>query len=303
MTEETKPGQVLIERDGMTAPWGTQSYLRTWNGLKYTLNIGVLKSLAFPVALLVAIGTYFSEQKAGDRASPGGPLGAPGVQVSVPIVQSKILVEKDLVNVIKTKPVESSPLGGIHVFNLRSLTEIPVGSEAKAVLDSGASNGIVKARLISPMLVDHEPAIPEGAIVFGHGKSTEERLFVEFTRAVFPGGESFPIRAQAFDVSDKILGLKGAPVGSKTRKMAMGMLFGFMGGMADGLQDTSGSIFEMERKSSVKDAALSGAAKAALDQSQMNMDQMKNAPEIIEVKQGTDFYLIVDEPKNAKEER
>jgi type IV secretory pathway VirB10-like protein len=193
-------------------------------------------------------------------------------------------------------------MGRIQVFNLRSLTEIPVGSEARATLESGASNGIVKARLAAPMLVDNEPVIPEGATVFGHGRSTEERLFVEFTRAVFPSGESFPIRAQAFDPSDKILGLKGALVGNKTKKMAMGMLLGFMGGMADGLQDTSGSLFEVSRRRSVKDAALSGTAKAALDQSQMNLDQIKNAPEIIEVKQGTSFYLIVDEPKSNRQE-
>jgi len=302
VTDETQPKTVLIERDGMTTPLGSESYLKTWNGLKYTLNVGVLKTLAFPLALMIGTAIYFGDHGHGIDLT-GAALDPPGITLSVPVVDSKILVEQDLVNVIHTKKVDVSPLGHIQVFNMSSLTEIPVGSEAKALLVSGASNGIVKARLVTAMQVDGEPVIPEGATVFGHGKSTEERLFVEFTHVIFPSGDAYPIRAQAFDDSDKILGLKGAVVGSKTKKMALGMTLGFVGGMADGLQDTSGSVFDMGRKRSVKDAALSGAAKATLDQSQMELDQVRNAPEIIEVKQGTEFYLIVDEPKKSKEER
>ena len=78
------------------------------------------------------------------------------------------------------------------------------------------------------------------------------------------------------------------------------MGFGLLGGMADGLQDTSGSMFAYERKRSLKDAALSGTSKAALDQSQSYMDEMKNAPNIIEVKRGTEFYLLFDEPKKKE---
>ena len=149
--------------------------------------------------------------------------------MAVPIIESHIWSEQDLINQIPKRPVATSPLGKIQVFNLRALTEIPVGSEAKAILSSGASNGIVKARLSSPMLVDDEPVIPEGAVVFGRGHSTEERLFVEFSHVIFPSGESYPIRAQAFDASDKILGLKGALVGSKAKKLADGNGLGLHG--------------------------------------------------------------------------
>jgi hypothetical protein len=192
-------------------------------------------------------------------------------------------------------------MGGIQVFNLRSLSDLPVGTEAKAILVSGASNGMVKAKLVEPMLVEGEPVLPEGSVVFGHGKSTEERLFVEFTKAILPSGETYSIIAQAFDGSDKILGLKGALVGSKTKKLAMGMALGFMGGMADGLQNTSAtSIFNIGQRPSVRDAALAGSAKATLDQSQMYLDQVKNSPDIIEVNQGTEFYVIVDDPGSLK---
>jgi hypothetical protein len=297
MTDENKPGRVLIEKDGKTLPFGSEGYLRAWNGLKYTLNTGIVKTLVFPVSFVIAFALYFSGSHP-LRDTRGAPVDSPSMQVDLPVIESKILVDRDLVNRINQAPVETSPMGGIRVFNLRSLSDLPVGTEASAVLDSGASNGIVKARLVNPMLVDGEPALPEGTIVFGHGKSTEERLFIEFTKAILPSGESFSIIAQAFDGSDKILGLKGEMVGSKTKKLAMGMALGFMGGMADGLQNTSGtSIFSVQQTPSIRNAALAGSAKATLDQSNLYLDQVKNSPDIIEVKQGTEFFVIVDDPR------
>jgi hypothetical protein len=190
-------------------------------------------------------------------------------------------------------------MGKIKVLNLRSVSEVPVGSEVKAVLVSGATDGIVKARLMAPLLVDGDPILPEKSVLFGRGKSGEDRLFVEFSKVIFPTGEAYPIRAQAFDLSDNIQGLKGALVGKRTLKMAGAMAFGFLGGMADSLQDTSGSRF-MQQRPSVRDAALAGTSKAALDQSQAYIEEMKKSPNIIEVQTGTEFIIITDEPKRKE---
>ena len=35
---------------------------------------------------------------------------------------------------------------------------------------------------------------PEGTVVFGRGKSREERLSVEFRKAIFPNGETISIQ-------------------------------------------------------------------------------------------------------------
>ncbi len=67
--------------------------------------------------------------------------------------------------------------------------------------------------------------------------------------------------------------------------------------MADGLRETSGSSFFVTQKPSVKDAALGGASKAALDQSAAYLEEMKKSPNIIEVKSGSEFLIIIDEPK------
>ena len=166
----------------------------------------------------------------------------------------------------------------------------------KAILTSGATDGIVKAVLTNPLLVDGEPALPERTVFFGKGKSGDARLFVEFTKVIFPTGESFPIRAQALDLSDQILGLKGAIVGTKTKKMAGAVAFGLVGGMTAGLQDTSGSFFN-SRRPTLRDGALAGASKASLDQSQIYLDEMKKSPNVIEVKSGTNILIMTDEPK------
>lgn len=227
-------------------------------------------------------------------------LSSPPLSREVPLTVPRILNNSDNVNVISRKNFDYSNLRKIKVLTLRALSEIPVGSETKAILVSGATDGIVKAKLTQSLIVDGEPLIPENSILFGKGKSGEERLYVEFNKVIFPSGESFQILAQSFDPSDKIQGLKGAIVGTRAKKMGMAMGMGFLGGMADGMRETSGSSLFMNQKPTVKDAALSGASKAALDQSEAYLEEMKKSPNIIEVKSGTEFIIIIDEPKKKE---
>ncbi len=300
MSDGNNQTEVLIEKEGRRWRWGEAGYFRTWNGLKQTVRTSALKALALPLAIVLAIMTYFFSEQKDLTETRGKPTDAPNVSYDVPVLEAPIFNEKNMPNQISQPRVKSGVVGRIKVFNLRQLSEIPVGSEAKAILESGATNGIVKARLASAMIVDGEPVLPEGTSLFGRGKSSEERLFVEFHKAIFPSGESFSILGQAFDISDKILGLKGAFVGTRTKKMGMAIGFGFLGGMADGLQTSGTPSWGMPQKKSVRDAALAGASKASLDQSQAYIEEMKNAPNIIEVKKGTEFYLLIDEPKQEE---
>jgi len=296
-----------IESAKMKADTGTESFghnkfLRAVSG-KFDPN-GYKSSLIVMIALvLVVFWAMKISTKKEKSQKTGKELAAPTYSRDESFLSPKLLTERDLTNVIRRPKSESSALGKIKIVSLRRVSEIPVGSEATAVLESGATDGIIKAKLTAPLMVDGEPLLPEHAVLFGKGKSTDERLMVEFQKVILPSGESFQIRAQAFDSTDKILGLKGSVVGTRTKKMAAAMGFGLLGGLADGLQDTSGSsIFSMNQRKSVRDAALSGASKAALDQSQAYIEEMKKSPNIIEVKSGTEFVVIIDEPKNKKEE-
>lgn len=292
--------KVYIKKAGKIFRWGETAYFFRWDGLKDSPNVARIKALVLPAAIILSVLAFFDGKEMKD--SRGSEIAVPTVTHEVPVISAPIYEgSAPAANRISAPKVSSGAMGRIKVFNLRRLSEIPVGSEAKAVLESGATDGIVKARLVSALKVDGEPILPQGSTLFGRGKSSEERLYVEFHKVVFPSGETHQILAQAFDVGDKILGLKGSVVGRRTKKMAMAVGFGVVGGMADALQETSGSSYFGPQKRSVRDAAFAGASKAALDQSQVYIDEMKNSPNIIEVKRGTEFYLIIDEPKERSE--
>lgn len=301
MSDNQRPIEVLIEREGRTWRWGESHYFRRWNGLKQTLSLKGLKVMALPLALTFGTLTYFFSDQRDKADLRGEAVEVPKQNSNLPVIEAPILWQSDIPNKIALPRVGSGVVGRIKVFNLSRLSQIPVGSEAKAVLESGASNGIVKAKLVSGLMVDGERIVPEGATVFGRGRSTEERLYVEFQKVIFPSGEAFAIRGQALDVTDKILGLKGTLVGTRAKKMGLAVSLGILGGLAEGLQDTSGaSIWGVQKRKSVKDGALSGASKATIEQSQIFADEMKAAPMVIEVKRGTEFYLIIDEPINKE---
>jgi hypothetical protein len=297
MNEESLP-EGEMRADAATESLGNSAYYAAQN---QTGPPAQKVSIIITICLMGGIFcTMFFSKKALQPSQVGSGMPAPGLARQDNAINPKLLTERDLTNVIPRPKVDSSLLGRIKIVSLRSISELPIGSEMKATLASGATDGIVKAQLTAPLIVDGESILPEKTILFGKGKSGEERLFVEFSKVILPTGEGYPIRAQAFDVADKILGLKGALVGTRTKKMAGAIAFGFMGGMADGLQDSSGSYF-IPRKPSARDAALAGASKAALDQSQEYIEEMKKSPNIIEVKAGTEIVVITDEPKPKRE--
>lgn len=292
--------EVLIEREGRVVRWGQAAYFKTWNGFKETFSLSAVKAVATPIAVVIAMTAFISNRRELNDGR-GRELRVPSITQDVPLTSIPIVNDVRLTNQIPSTGLRRSIADRIRVYNLRETSDIPVGSESRAIFESGATNGIVKARLLKPLIVDGEAILPERTTIFGRGKSTEERLYVEFQKAILPNGESFPIRAQAFDVGDKILGLKGTSVGNRTRKMATAIGFGVFGGLADSLKETSGtSIWGQEQKKSLKDAALAGASKAALDQSTSAIEEMKNAPFIIEVKAGTEFFMMIDEPKQQE---
>ena len=288
---------VEIKADKGTESIGLNKYFE--NGQNFDKkNFKIMAYVILALILSVFVTGLFGKRKIVGKNSKE--LSSPPLSREVPLTVPRILNNSDNVNVITGKTFDYSNQRKIKVLTLRALSEIPVGSETKAILVSGGTDGIVKAKLTQSLIVDGEPLIPENSILFGKGKSGQERLYVEFNKVIFPSGESFQILAQSFDPSDKIQGLKGAIVGTRAKKMGMAMGMGFLGGMADGMRETSGSSLFMNQKPTVKDAALSGASKAALDQSEAYLEEMKKSPNIIEVKSGTEFIIIIDEPKKKE---
>jgi hypothetical protein len=189
-------------------------------------------------------------------------------------------------------PRNFEPLGLVK-FNSSKL--IPPGSQVKAKLLSGASAGRVKAVLLEPLIVDGDTLIEAGAVLIGSGHSTEERLFISFTKIVFRDGSFKDVEAQALEAADLITGLKGSRIGYHTTKLAAGIGLNFASGMAGGLQEKEyigGGV--VANKADMKNALLNGAQSAALEYSKSLMESFKNDVPLIEVPAGTVFYILFD---------
>ncbi len=174
----------------------------------------------------------------------------------------------------------------------RELKLIPPGSMTKAQLLSGASNGLVRAEVKEALTVDGVTFIEEGSTLLGTGSSTDERLYVAFNQVIFKDGTFGQIQAQACDQSDKIVGLKGSKVGTKALNVSGSIGLGFIGGMAEGLQDTQGQQGVAVRPPTVRNALLNATATTAIQQSQDLMSDLKNRKPIIEVSAGTEVCII-----------
>ncbi len=169
---------------------------------------------------------------------------------------------------------------------------ITPGALAMAVLVTGASNGPVKAALSDGLTINGEELIEPGAVLLGTGQSSEERLFIRFDKVVFKDGSMQGIQADAADSSDKTPGLKGSKVGQYALSLGGSVGLNFVSGLADGLQEKEVQGPAVVNKSTVKNAMLNGASRAALDQSREMMTSLKNNKPIIEVTEGTPIYVL-----------
>ncbi len=182
----------------------------------------------------------------------------------------------------------------IMVLSFIGDKKIPPGAEAKAVLLTGATNGLIKARLIENLKVDGVTLLDAGVLLMGQGRSTDERLFVDFKKAVFRNGKFVPISAQAYDFSDSILGLKGSRVGDISLKLAASSGLHFLSGLAAGLETPATDNNGKPRRPKLGDAALNGVSTAASEQARGYMEEVKQKPPLIEVKVGTVFLVTFD---------
>lgn len=196
------------------------------------------------------------------------------------------------------KPTKTRESRAVRVFTAPQVVArprnvaIPPGAMVNAVLVSGASNGLVRAELTDSLTQSGETLLEEGAVLVGQGSSTEERLFVSFTQAVFRDGSIAKVEGQACDRSDKIVGLKGSKIGNKLLNIVGSIGLGFVGGFSEGLQESQGQQGVAIRTPSLKNALLNGTATTALEQSKALMSDLKDQKPIIEVQANEPICVI-----------
>lgn len=186
-------------------------------------------------------------------------------------------------------------LSGPHVIARSPGAKIPPGWMVKARLVSGASNGPVRAELLEDLVVNGSTLAPTGALLLGSGSSTEERLYVRFSKLVFQDGRFQSISAEALEESDQIAGLKGSKVGHFATRLAAGIGLHFVGGMSEGLQDTRGENGAAVKKPTLKNALLNGSEQAAIEEGNELLSNLHNELPVIEVKAGSVITVLFSE--------
>lgn len=183
-------------------------------------------------------------------------------------------------------------LPGIQKIDRQKQGQIVLGSEIKARLLTGASNGLVKAEALESLKNRGETFVSAGDLLIGQGQSTEERLFIKFTHVVHKDGTAESIQADAADSEDKLMGLASSKFKRYAYKYGAAVGLNFVGGMTEGLQDRTIVGQQVVTTPNAKNALLNGASKAALEMANEQMSEMRNQPPSISVDAGTEIFII-----------
>jgi hypothetical protein len=213
--------------------------------------------------------------------------------------QESIQIPTGNSEMVRPTPTRSKAKGvvnysGLQVIQRPNLGKIPPGTTVKAKFITGASNGPLKATLLESLTVNSEEVAPEGTTLVGIGSSGDDRLSVQFTKMVFKDGKSQNIQAQACDVSDQMVGVKGKKVSKYAVMLATGAALNVLGGIAEGLQENQVQNGVAVKKNNFNNAALNGVSKAALDQSQEILSDVRNKKSVIQVESGKEFLILFD---------
>jgi len=280
---------VAVSDDGEKQQWGNNPFFFK-DGGKWTLKTKQVAIATGVVFAALMIPQFFVEAPSTDQTSakptliadPSVPSQTTALEAYNPVEKSVARATGNVVRKFTAPQVVARPRN----------VAIPPGAMVNATLISGASNGLVRAELTDSLTQSGETLLEEGTVLVGQGSSTEERLFISFTQAVFRDGSLATIEAQACDRKDKIVGLKGSKLGNKLVNVLGSIGLGFVGGFSEGLQDIQGQQGVAVRTPSLKNALLNGTATTALEQSKNLMSDLKEQRPIIEVQADEPICVI-----------
>ncbi len=274
-----------------------KTFLENFSYIRREANQGKRFKIAGILMALVAIGISFFRGEPEKEIESAAPMSIPSIgQEQVDPTKGGYSRVEDAKQLDENRraPKSGAPLkltGPKLIARSRNL-QIPPGTLVRAELVTGASNGLVKAVLKDDMRVNGETLIEAGSTILGRGSSTEDRLFVTFTKVLHKDGDISQVAAEAADSSDKTMGLKGSKVASRAIKLAANVGLKFLAGATQALQETEGQGGATVRKPTMRNAVLNGTAEGAIEESNQIASEYKNSAPAIEVKAGTEFFLF-----------
>ncbi len=285
--------EVKVVRDsGFAERWGFGKYLYRQDGKKLTLQgkyvLGILVVVFVVTSALTTLGPP-------SQLEPVKPISFNGVLGSTSTID--IPQNSDLNEIRSQRNANigrATKFSGLQVVSRPQLSQIPPGTMVRAKLINGASNGLVKAILTEPLIINEDVVASSGTTLMGNGSSTDERLLIDFTKLIFTDGPTKSIKAQACDLSDQTIGIKGSKIGKYSSMLVAGIGLNFASGLAEGLQESEVQNGVAIKKSDFKNAALNGSAKAAIEQSKEIIEKWKQQKTVIQAKAGTEICILFD---------
>lgn len=280
--------EVKVTRDdGYKKQWAKGLFYRR-EGIKLVFKHEHTKKLIVALFILVTVVVLLQDDPTFETELSVGVSSPEHISPSIPIELENFDKSKPKNRVHKRKTFKVEKL---FLISRSNKMEIPLGTQARAILLTGASNGPVKAKLLEDVELAGEIYIEEGSILWGTGSSTTERLVVVFTKFVTKDGEAKDIAANAYDASDEILGLKGSIIGRTSKKIAAGAGLGVAGALKTMQQaENLGGVAVV--KPTLGNAMLNGASTAALGLAEQELEELKNKQTIIEVEKGTEIIVV-----------
>ncbi|OYZ23588.1 MAG: hypothetical protein B7Y39_04590 [Bdellovibrio sp. 28-41-41] len=198
-----------------------------------------------------------------------------------------------------TKLHQAQPvkLPGPTTISRPGANEILPGTIVKAVLQTSATDGPVKAVLIEDVVVSGEVKISSGSMLIGVGQSLESRVGIQFLKAIVNEREVLEISAVALDSEDQLVGLQASRLGSESVRLGASVGLNFVGGLAEGMKERTGVNGASVEQNTTSNALLNGAAHASLEQARSLMESTKNQKVSLMVDSGTPIFLFFNGSK------
>lgn len=192
------------------------------------------------------------------------------------------------------RSISNTRLLGPEFISRPGSEKIPPGTVVKAILENGATDGPVKARLLESIVVMGNVAFESESILIGIAESQENRLNLRFHHLKTPGDEVFEVRSIALDFKDQTVGLAASQFNNESIKLGASIGLSFVSGLSEGLKEKTNLNGAITDSNSTKNAFLNGTEKASLEYSRDLMNEVKNKKRNLYVEKGTEILVFFD---------
>ena len=180
---------------------------------------------------------------------------------------------------------------------------IPMGTniigKTLTTIDTRQADQLVKVLLPYGGRFQGGGEIPKNSIVFGQvsygGKG--KKVFIKFGKGTFPGGQEFPLEAQALSTGDYSPGVSGSFHGNSDLRIASTLGLTMVAGMSDVLtekESLGGSALQsgtVTPKATMQNALYHGVSEVAKSEAQRQAEAIGDEEEYVTVDAGTDIIL------------